>query len=340
MLHLWEISSGRDLLLPAEAHARRVSAAVVKHDREALVTASADGTVRIWSMATGRQLRVLLDEPSALFDLPATIVLSRDDRSLVAAMGDGSVVHAWDIVQGNSTAFPSGSGRMRALAYTDQDRSILALSEDGILRRWSSKDRRIEVEISLESLLERVEPDHPMKEMLTAATFFAGGRMLALTASGSVLHVVDVASGKATGHVREAKLVAVSADERTLAVTRNGMHDTSRRVDNDRQRDFVKTSATIVLVGAGTSREIHRMEVAASDVWSLAFSPDSKTLAATTGWETGQIHLYEVATGKEFRTIETPAIRTPALTFTPDGSQLICGMADTSVPVWDLQPQL
>ena len=83
-------------------------------------------------------------------------------------------------------------------------------------------------------------------------------------------------------------------------------------------------------------KEKQRIEIPQSDVWSLAFSPDNKTLAATTGWETGRIHLYEVATGKEFRTMETPPIRTPALTFTPDGSQLVCGMADTSVLMWDL----
>ncbi len=89
-------------------------------------------------------------------------------------------------------------------------------------------------------------------------------------------------------------------------------------------------------VDANTGRELHQIEVPNSEVWSLAFGPDGKTLAATSGWETGQIHIYEVATGKEFHTIETPAIRTPALTFTPDGSKLVCGMADTSVLVWDV----
>ena len=98
-----------------------------------------------------------------------------------------------------------------------------------------------------------------------------------------------------------------------------------------------QTSGVITLLDVETLEERHRIEVMGSEVWSLAFSPDSKTLAATTGWETGQIHLYDVATGKEFRTIATPAIRTPALTFTPDGSQLVCGMADTSALMWDLK---
>ena len=95
----------------------------------------------------------------------------------------------------------------------------------------------------------------------------------------------------------------------------------------------------IVLVDTDTSAERIKIDVTGSEVWSLAFSPDSKTLAATSGWETGQTHLYEVATGKEIRTINTPAIRTPALTFSPDGSKLVCGMADTSVLIWDLQAE-
>jgi WD40 repeat protein len=44
-----------------------------------------------------------------------------------------------------------------------------------------------------------------------------------------------------------------------------------------------------------------------------------------------------VATGKETRTIAAPTFRTRALAFTPDGSRLVTGMADTSILVWDLR---
>lgn len=80
------------------------------------------------------------------------------------------------------------------------------------------------------------------------------------------------------------------------------------------------------------------MRVEGREVWAMAFSPDGKTLAATSGWESGRIHLYNVATGKETRTINGPAFRSPALAFTPDGSRLVTGMADGSVLVWDLRP--
>jgi WD40 repeat protein len=79
------------------------------------------------------------------------------------------------------------------------------------------------------------------------------------------------------------------------------------------------------------------MTVEGSEVWALAFSPDGKTLAATTGWDSGQIHFFDVASGKETRTIESPPLRSPALAYTPDGSRLVSGMADGSILVWDVQ---
>jgi WD40 repeat protein len=77
--------------------------------------------------------------------------------------------------------------------------------------------------------------------------------------------------------------------------------------------------------------------VPGSEVWALAFAPDGKTLAATTGWETGQIHLYDVASGNETRTIDAPSLRSPALAFTPEGGRLVSGMADGSIVIWDVR---
>ena len=177
-----------------------------------------------------------------------------------------------------------------------------------------------------------------MGELLLAVTFFADARKLAVASNETGLHIVDVESGKQIGAGSEANFVVASPDDKTLAVVRNAPKLVTKRRGNEKAfASPVYASATVVLLAADTCRELHQIKIAGSDVWALAFSPDGKTLAATTGWETGRIHLYDVATGREFRTIDTPAIRSPALAFTPDGSKLICGMADTSVLVWDLQ---
>ncbi len=333
VLHIWDIASGRERFASTDAHENRVNSVAVTHDGKRLITASADRTVRLWNNVTGSQIKVLKHA-----DEVSSISLSRDGRSLLVGMDFRPVIHVWDLGGDGPPVVLNASASVLALAYSDRDQFILAFSKDGNLRRWNSKDRRVQSEVSLKSLLEPFPSLPHMTEIFMTATFFAGGTKLAVVAVHSGLHVVDVESGKETGRVRNAILAVASLDKKTLAITRHGSNDTFKRMGNeDVTGETRSTSGTIVLVDSDTCHEKLQIEVAGSDVWALAFSPDGKTLAATSGWETGQIHLYEVATGREIRTINTPATRTPALAFSPDGSKLVCGMADTSVLVWDLQ---
>ena len=334
VLHLWDIASGHERLASRGAHEHRVNCALVSHDGEKLITASTDRTIRLWSIATGRQVKALNHE-----DHVATISLARDGRSVIAGMKFRPVAYVWNFAEDGSPAFLNTSAAILALAYSDRDQSIQAFSSDGNLRRWNSMDRRVQNDVSLKSFLEPVQDRPEFQEVLTGAIFFAGGAKLAVVGIQSGLHVVDVESGKETGRIGRADLVVASPDEKTLTITRQGSNHTFNRMGNEELSGLSShsTSGTIVLVDADTCREKLQIDVAGSDIWALAFSPDGKTLAETSGWETGQIHLYEVATGREVRTINTPATRTPALAFSPDGSKLVCGMADTSVLVWDLQ---
>lgn len=100
--------------------------------------------------------------------------------------------------------------------------------------------------------------------------------------------------------------------------------------------EFRHDSADIRLLDAATGKLFHQMGVEGSEVWAMAFTPDGKTLAATSGWEEGQIHLFDVATGKEVRTIHCPPLRSPALVFLPDGKRLVSGMADGALLVWNV----
>jgi WD40 repeat protein len=88
-----------------------------------------------------------------------------------------------------------------------------------------------------------------------------------------------------------------------------------------------------------SGKEKLQIEVPGSEVWALAYSPDGKTLAATTGWDKGQIRLYDAATGKQTQLINCAPLRTSAFAFAPDGQRIATGMTDTSVLVWDLQPK-
>jgi WD40 repeat protein len=342
-LHFWDLEAHRDRFAEPDAHDDPVSSVLVTRDGKTLVTAAGDKTVRLWDLESGRLRKVLRHKGGV-----RTIALSGDGRSLLADTDGNGFLNLWDLAKAaNPTLFFVGYRLVFhitpiSLAFSSRADSIMGCLDDGTLRRWDLKERRT---------MDVKQPQfsrggfRPPQNRFKSGFFFADGQRLAVIEwTGGGLHVVDLPTGKELYRVARANVAAPSPDERTLAIAtaayRAGREDWvglfaaefvggETTIQSDR--------GTISLLDSGTGKEKLQVAVAGSEVWALAFSPDGRTLAATTGWRQGQIHLYEAATGKEVRTIASPPFRNSALAFTPDGASLVTGMADTSVLVWDLR---
>ena len=153
-------------------------------------------------------------------------------------------------------------------------------------------------------------------------------------------------TGKERYRTRRANIAVPSPDGQTLAIGtpapahgREGWLGTQEPAIGwvGDETTIHSDHGTVSILDSETGKEQRQIAVPDSEVWALAFSPDGKTLAATTGWKEGQIHLFEVETGKALRTIASPPLRTSALAFSPNGATLVRGMADTSVLIWDLR---
>ena len=69
------------------------------------------------------------------------------------------------------------------------------------------------------------------------------------------------------------------------------------------------------------------------EVYSVAFSPDGKTLASGTG---RSIRLWELATLRNSETIEGHRERVQSVAFTPDGQTLASASFDQTIKLWDV----
>jgi WD40 repeat protein len=101
-------------------------------------------------------------------------------------------------------------------------------------------------------------------------------------------------------------------------------------------------SNTVSLWDFATGKELHRLRPALPSgtkgmVRALAFSPDDKRLAVSTdtfAYETTLLSLWEVATGKEIRSLPVRENPLCTLAFSPDGKFLAFGRYK-GVSVWD-----
>jgi WD40 repeat protein len=90
-------SRGRSALLRTlQGHREQVMTASFDHTGQRLITASLDGTVRLWDVATGETLQIL-QGPKVASGNRASAALSPDGRAVVAAFAD-TWAYLWDIM--------------------------------------------------------------------------------------------------------------------------------------------------------------------------------------------------------------------------------------------------
>ncbi len=342
VLHAWDLGTRRDRFSVPEAHEGPVNCLLISPDGKTAITGGDDRTLRLWDLATGRQTRVLRISGSV-----NAAALSPSGRWLAAATYHDHQVFIWDL-EGKGDPIVLATRRdprlidPLAARFIDENRLVVIDNTVG-LYEIDVKRRRVHSGVKIE--LPPRDPELPTLGyvQIDNAVFLPDGKRIAVNRVLAGVVMANLSTGKSVAELGDGRLITASPEGRLLAVSvpsPDGLRHLMRAshlTEPEATFDRESSGGVIRLVDTTTGKEQHAMTVEGSEVWAMAFSPDGKTLAATSGWDAGQIHLYDVATGKETHTIDGPTFRSPALAFTPDGSRLVTGMADGSVLVWDLK---
>jgi WD40 repeat protein len=334
--------------LSLRVHAGIVSSPVFSPDGERIVTASSDGTARLWDATSGAELHVLRGHEGTV----SSPAFSPDGERVVTASEDGTA-RLWDVASGEELHVLRAHGReVRSALFSPDGTQVVTASEDGTARVW---------DVASGEELHVLRHEAPTRTRVwrggvKSAVFSPDGARV-VTASRNAARLWDAESGGELHVLRGhedwiwsavfspdgARIVTASEDGTSrlwdaasgeeLQVLRHEQGASSAVFSPDGERILTASSdGTARLWDAASGGELQVLPHSGA-VWSAVFSPDGERIV--TASEDGTSRLWYAATGWELQVFRGHELAVMSAVFSPSGERIATESADGTARIWD-----
>ncbi len=281
-------------------HGRQVNACAVSPDGSWFVTGSADKTLKVWDIATGKERCMLVGHRHSV----AGCAVSPDGSWIVSASHDGTL-KVWDVSTGSEVhTLTTDAGWVNGCAVSPDGRWIVSASNYRTLTVWD-----VATGTELRTLTGHTS-------MVHGCAVSPDGSWILSVGPDETLRLWDVATGAQlrtlTGHTSTVHGCAVSPD---------GSWIVSSSAD-----------ATLKVWDVATGAELHTLDGHQHAVVGCAVSPDGTWIVSASADAT--LKVWDVATGAELRTLTGHGDRVNSCAVTRDGTQIISASFDGTAKAW------
>jgi WD40 repeat protein len=298
--------------LTLSGHRAGIWACAIAPDGRRVVSASRDGTLRVWDVGTGEPLAVLEGHEREVRDCAITA----DGRTVVSASSDGTL-RTWNLRTGRPKGTPiSVGGRLLAFALTPDGRHVVSCHR-GALTVWELETGALQATLAAEGVSGRVcvvSPDGrhvvaSVRDTLTIWRLEAGEPITTIAARV---------------HERHIRTVTFTPDSRTVIASledgRLGMWDQE------------------------TGRERVTLAMGASGSNLCRTTLDGRVVLTASMEDRGDLRFWALDTAREVARVPLAVLGHEDIVLdvalTPDGQRAVSASWDGTLKVWKLAAAL
>jgi WD40 repeat protein len=361
---IWRVAAPGLAPRQLNAHSHSVTALAFSPDGKSLASCSHDGTVKLSNLGTSAS-EVLLSDPRRELTLARTQLVFRPDGAMLAMASGNGTIRLWDFNHGADrdalVLGPFDEG-IAAAAFSSDSSHLAAAGDEGTVRLWDLSVIE-HAPLTVQSHQRRIFclSFHPNGQLLAAGNE-EGNVYVWQMVPGLPARVASI-EGTVDNETRAAfspdgkSLISVSIDghlrfwSRDLTEEANLNHPirSERFTIQDSLMSFaISPKGRLLATGSGSELVSGyvtiwdtRMKKSSSvgvgpqgPVFSVAFSPDGKLLAA--GDEKGTIFVWNVESNALVTRINALNGIVWAVSFSPDGKVLVGGGNDGILRAWSV----
>ncbi|AFZ27544.1 WD40 repeat-containing protein [Cylindrospermum stagnale PCC 7417] len=280
-------------------HSDLVISVAVSADGKTLASSSADGTIKLWDITTGKLIKTLNHRYQVY-----GVAWNRDSKTLASVSGNEIII--WNVTTGKRLKTLTGSDGFWSVTWSPNGKKLASGSWDKTIRLWDANTGKI-----IKTLTGHTSEVYNV-------VWSPDSKTLASGSGDSTIKLWNGTTGKfittLNGHRGTVYGLAWSPDSKTLA--------------------SASTDRTIKLWNITTGELITTLTGHSDAVGSVDWSADGKTLASSSADNT--IKLWDASTGKFIKTLNGHKDIVLSVAWSADGKTLASASRDKTVKLWNV----